>query len=100
MKKCIRKILIVAVCAVAIIVQANASGASKASVVESASGLPELAQRPGEAMYLQHTGAGQAILYLEQDQGGKLAILDVTDPANIRAIGQASINAASPYTFV
>jgi hypothetical protein len=51
-------------------------------------------------LYLQHTGAGQAILYLEQDQGRKLAILDVTDPANIRAIGQASINAASPYTFV
>jgi hypothetical protein len=34
MKQCISKILIVAVCAVAIIVQANASGASKAIVVE------------------------------------------------------------------
>jgi hypothetical protein len=90
----------VAVCAVAIIVQANASGASKAIVVESASDLPELAQRPSEAMYLQHTVAGQAILYLEQDQGRKLAILDVTDPANIRAVGQASINAPSPFTFV
>jgi hypothetical protein len=88
------------VCAVGVIVQANASGASKAIVVESASDLPELAQRPSEAMYLQHTGAGQAILYLEQDQGRKLAILDVTDPANIRAVGQASINAPSPYTFV
>jgi hypothetical protein len=88
------------VCAVAIIVQANASGASKAIVVDSASDLPELAQRPSEAMYLQHAGAGQAILYLEQDQGRKLAILDATDPANIRAVGQASINAPSPYTFV
>jgi hypothetical protein len=67
MKQCMSKILSVAVCAVAIIVQANASGASKAIVVKSASDLPELAQRPSEAMYLQHTGAGQAILYLEQD---------------------------------
>jgi hypothetical protein len=96
--QCIGKNLSVAVCAVAIMVQANASGASKAIVVESASDLPELAQRPSEAMYLQHTVAGQAILYLEQDRGPK--ILDVTDPANIRAVGQASINAPSPYTFV
>jgi hypothetical protein len=32
------------------------------------------------------------LLYLEQDQGRKLAILDATDPANIRAVGHASIN--------
>ena len=99
MTQCIGKILS-GVCAVGVIVKANASGASKAIVVKSASDLPELAQRRSEALYLQHTGAGQAILYLEQDQGRKLAILDVTDPANIRAVGQASINAPSPYTFV
>jgi sec-independent protein translocase protein TatA len=91
MKQCISKILSVAVCAVAIIVQANASGASKAIVVESAPDLPELAQRPSEAMYLQHTRAGQAFLYLEQDQGWKLAILDVIDPAK-HTSGRASVD--------
>jgi hypothetical protein len=100
MKQRVSKILSVMVCAVAVVVQAKASVVSKAIVVESPADLPELAQRPSEAMYLQHTGAGQAVLYLEQEQGRKLAILDVTDPAKIRAIGQVSIDAPSPYTFV
>jgi len=58
MTQCIGKILS-GVCAVGVIVQANASGASKAIVVKSASDLPELAQRRSEALYLQHTAAGQ-----------------------------------------
>jgi hypothetical protein len=100
MKQRVSKILSVMVCAVAVVVQAKASVVSKAIVVESPADLPELAQRPSEAMYLQHTGGGQAVPYLEQDQGRNLAILDVTDPAKIRAIGQVSIDAPSPYTFV
>jgi hypothetical protein len=50
--------------------------------------LPELARGRGEAMYLHRTSAAQAILYIQRDQGRKLAILDVTDPAKIRAVGQ------------
>lgn len=81
-------------------VQANASVRSKAIVVESPSDLPELAQGRAEAMHLHHTGDAQAILYLEKDQGRKLAILDVTDPAHIKAVGQVSIDVPSPFDFV
>jgi hypothetical protein len=78
---------------------ASASVRSKFIIVESPSDLPELAQVHSEAMHLQYDGS-QVFLYLEQDHGRKLAILDVTDPANIRAVGQVSIDAASPYDFV
>ena len=73
---------------------------SKAIVVESPSDLPELAQGRCDAMYLHRTAAAQAILYLQRDRGRKLAILDVTDPAKIRAVGEVSIDAPSAYDFV
>ena len=73
---------------------------SKFIIVESPSDLPELAQVHSEAMHLYHASPDQVCLYLEQDHGRKLAILDVTDPAKIRAVGQVSIDTASPYDFV
>jgi hypothetical protein len=98
MNQSISKILVAAIFVVAVNVQAEVR--SKTIVVESPSDLPELAQGRGEAMYLHRTGAAQAILYLERDQGRKLAFLDVTDPANIKAVGQVSIDAPSAYDFV
>jgi hypothetical protein len=81
-------------------VQTNAKTHSRSIVVESPSNLPEAAQRNSEAMYLLRSASGQAILYLEQDQGRTLAMLDVSDPDAIRASGQVSIAAPSPYDFV
>jgi hypothetical protein len=92
------KILIAVTFVVAVSVQAEAR--SKAIAVETPADLPELARRRGEAMYLHRTSAAQAILYIQRDQGRKLAILDVTDPATIRAVGQVSIEAPSAYDFV
>lgn len=51
-------------------------------------------------MYLRSTGSGQAFLYLQQDQGRTLAILDVTNPASIREVGRASLGAQAEYDFV
>lgn len=81
-------------------VQAHAKTHSRSIVVESPSNLPEAAQRSSEAMYLLRSASGQAILYLEQDQGRTLAILDISDSGAIRALGQVSIAAPSPYDFV
>src|SRR5437899_10467412 len=94
-----KKTMVVEIFAASLSVQANASVRSKAIVVEFPSDLPELAQGRSEAMYLHHTGNAQAILYLEKDQGRKLAILDVTDPAHIKAVAQASIAAPSTSAF-
>ncbi len=92
--------MVVAIFAAVLSVQANASVRSKTIIVEFPSDLPELSQGRSEAMYLHHTGNAQAILYLEKDRGRKLAILDVTDPAHIKAVGQVSIAAPSTYDFV
>jgi hypothetical protein len=100
MNRSISKILVAAIFVAAVSLQAGAVVRSKAIVVESPSDLPELAQGRGEAMYLHRTGAAQVILYLERDQGRKLAVLDVTDPANIKAVGQVSIEAPAAYDFV
>ncbi len=61
--------MLAAIFAATVTVQANAQTHSKSIVVESPSDLPEMAQRSSEAMYLHDTGAGQTVLYLEQDQG-------------------------------
>lgn len=100
MKTISTKIFVAAMFAVTLIVQAQAKTLPKSVIVESSSDLPEMAQRASEAMYLHNTGDGRTLLYLEQNSGHTLAILDVTDPAAIRAIGQVSVAAKAPYDFV
>jgi len=100
MKNGMKKWMVAAIFGMALGVQASASARSKTIIVEFPSDLPELAQGPSEAMYLHHTHSAQVILYLEKDHGQKLAILDVTDPAHIQAVGQVSIAAPAAYDFV
>jgi hypothetical protein len=93
MKAISRKILVAVVFAATVMVQAQAKTQSKSVVVESPSDLPEIAQRQSEAMYLYDTEHGQTLLYLEQNAGRTLGILDVRDPARIRAIRQVFVDA-------
>lgn len=69
-------------------------------IVERPTDLPESAQTPTIAMYLHENSAGEADLYLEQNHGKKLAVLDVTDPASIRTVAQVNLNAKAPFDFV
>jgi hypothetical protein len=100
MSNTISKMLVAAAIAATVSVQADAWTHSKSIIVQSPSDLPEMAQRNSEAMYLHYTGDGRAILYLEQEQGRTLAILDVSDPAAIRAVAQVPVDARSTYDFV
>jgi len=100
MEYTVSKAIIAAFFAASLGVQAGAATHSKSLVVESPADLPEAAQRSSEAMYLYETGDGRAFLYLEQDKGRTLAILDVTDLAAIRSVGQVQIDAKAPYDFV
>src|ERR1700756_4949689 len=100
MNQNIRKMVVAATFVIAVSAPAGAIVRTKAIVVESPSDLPELAQGRGEAMYLYRTGEAKAILYIERDQGRRLAFLDVSDPANIKAVGQVSLEAPSAYDFV
>jgi hypothetical protein len=92
--------LVAGILALTIGVQAKTKSHSKSIVIDSPADLPEFAQRSSEAMFLHSTHSGQFFLYLEQDQGKTLAILDVTSPASIRQVGRASLGARAPFDFL
>ena len=73
---------------------------SKTIMVQSSSTVPGLAQANSEAMYLQKTGDGRALLYVESAGGTELTTLDVTDPAKIRRVAETRLGAASVFDFV
>jgi hypothetical protein len=60
-----------------------------ALVLVSPEALPALARQGGESMFLRKAVDGRVLLYIEQD-GGKLALLDVTCPAHLRGEGLLS----------
>ena|SRR5258708_3996395 len=62
--------------------------------------LPEPARQAGEAMLLDQSRNGRTLLYIEQDQGARLAIFDVTDPANIKALASVQLEAPGSFDFV
>jgi hypothetical protein len=69
-------------------------------VVVPPTDLPELARQTGEAMLLRDTIDGRTILYVEQEQGARLAIFDVTDPGHIKGDGSVQLGADGPFDFV
>jgi hypothetical protein len=62
--------------------------------------LPASAQQSGEAMLIHETIDGTTLLYIEQNQGSRLAIFDVTDPAQIKSAGSVEVDAPGPFDFV
>jgi hypothetical protein len=69
-------------------------------VLVSPADLPALARQRGEAMLLNDAVDGRTILYVEQNEGARLAIFDVTDPGHIRGEGSVQLNASGPFDFV
>jgi hypothetical protein len=70
-------------------------------VVYQPTDLPELAQRQGLAFELYSgSGDGGVYLYVEQHHGERLVVLDVTDSANIKMAGTATLNVPGPFDFV
>jgi len=87
-----------------------ASGAMSATAVYAKSSnsivlvpptdLPELARQGGDAMLLHKTPDGRTLLYIEQNQGSRLATFDVTDPAHIKGEGSVQLESSGPFDFV
>ena len=63
------------------------------------SDLPGDMQTFGDDMYLDE-GNGKTYLYVEQDGGKRLVVLDVTNPNKIRDLATISTPDAEPYDFV
>jgi hypothetical protein len=73
---------------------------SKELVVMEARDLPEQAQMKGNSLLLHSDSAGTTYLYVEQQQGTRLAVFDVTDPAHITLAASATLPAEGVFDFV
>src|SRR5258708_31337653 len=69
-------------------------------IVTRPADLPELAREHGQAMLLHATGDGRTHLYIEQNDGGRLAVFDVTDPGHVKVEGSAQVDAPGAFDFV
>jgi len=51
-------------------------------------------------MLLHATGDGRTHLYIEQNDGARLAVFDVTDPGHVTVEGSAQVDAPGAFDFV
>lgn len=64
------------------------------------SALPDLAQQSSQDLLLHYSGNGTPYLYLEQKQGARLAVFDVSDPAHIRLAASVATGISKTYDFI
>src|SRR5258707_6026408 len=80
--------------------EAEIHSRSKELVVMEARDLPEQAQAPGNSLFLHSDNAGSTYLYVEQQQGARLSVFDVTDPARIKLVVCTPLAAEGAFDFV
>jgi hypothetical protein len=80
--------------------EAEIHSRSKELVVMQAHDLPEQAQAPGNSLFLHSDNAGSTYLYVEQLQGTRLSVFDVTDPARIKVVLSAPLATEGAFDFV
>ena len=80
---------------------AHAYVTSKSNTVSvlQPSDLPAAAQRGGESMTLHELSDGSTYLYIEQQMMKRILVLDVSDPAKIRAVAEVGIEAEGAFDF-
>jgi hypothetical protein len=81
-------------------VEAEIKSRSGNQIVVEPSDLPEMARTPGQSLFLYNAADGETYLYVEQHNGARLAVFDVTDPAKIKAAASVSIHAPEAFDFV
>ena len=62
--------------------------------------LPEAAQAGGNSFFLHSDESGNTYLYVEQQQGARLAVFDVTDPAHVKSVIMVPLTVSGPFDFV
>ena len=81
-------------------VQAEIKSHSGNQIVEEPADLPEMARTPGQSLFLYQAADGETYLYVEQQNGARLAIFDVTDPAKIKGLASVPVKASGTFEFV
>jgi hypothetical protein len=92
--------LVVAAAVLTSTAEAEIHSRSKELVVMEARDLPEQAQAPGNSLFLHSDNAGSTYLYVEQQQGARLSVFDVTDPARIKLVVSTPLAAEGAFDFV
>ena len=72
---------------------------AKGAVVVNVGKLPPASLRPPEAIFLHTSNCDSTYLYIGQNQGKDLVVLDVTDPSRIRLKVEAKLDASAPFDF-
>src|SRR6201999_833306 len=80
--------------------QAEIHQKSNDVVVMEPRDLPEQAQMPGNSLFLHSDNAGRTYLYVEQQQGARLSVFDVTDPARIKLVVSTPLAAEGAFDFI
>jgi hypothetical protein len=93
------RIFLAAVIASATIAGAEVASKSGTIIVVQPQDLPQLAQSAGQSMLLHPLVNGLTYLYVEQQQLGRIAVLDVTDMARIKAIGSVKLETPVAFDF-
>jgi hypothetical protein len=62
--------------------------------------LPALTQQPAQDFLLYSSRYYNAWLYIEQEHGARLLVLDVFEPSNIRLVASVSTGLAKPFDLV
>ena len=73
---------------------------SKEIVVMESHDLPEIAQLPGNSLFLHSDNAGDTYLYIEQQKGARISVFDVTDPGRIRLASTTGLDSSEAFDFV
>jgi hypothetical protein len=80
--------------------EAETHSKSKDLVVMEARDLPEQAQAPGNSLFIHSDNTGGTYLYVEQQQGARLSVFDVTDPARIKLVVSTPLAAKGAFDFI
>lgn len=80
--------------------QASTHRAKTDIVVVPLATTSELAQQPSEDILLRVDGAGTPYLYVEQQQGARLVVLNVDDLAHMKVAASIATGVSRPYDFV
>jgi LVIVD repeat len=73
---------------------------SQGLIVVQPRDLPEVAQMPSNSLFLHSDGSGETYLYIEQQQGARLTIFDVTDPGKIKLVESITLTVPGAFDFV
>jgi hypothetical protein len=81
--------------------EAQIASRSGTIVIVQPNSLPALTRQNGIAFQLySETGDGSCYLYIEQNQGSRLLVLDVSDPARVRLVNTVPLTVPGPFDFV